>query len=590
MSTERLAPAAPWHAWLRLALAAAATALLTLGWGRTVILAMVQGVPETFTLLATFAVFLVAFLLTVRLRGAFGLPTSWTRFDRILAVALPLLWCGAYVGLFGWYIGSMEPIWKMYLVFVPSTFWLLFAAWFAWWPARPKLKTALLLLLLLLAVDFPLLVKADLAGEGSVNLAWREVGAPPAPKPPTGRGAGGRAELPAAAGPADFPRFLGAAGDAMLSGAKVAGAWTATPPKLLWKVRVGEGWSSFAIVGGYCFTQEQDGPEECVVCRKIRTGEEVWRRRAAARLEGSMGGTGPRATPTVAEGRVYALGATGMLCCLDAADGKPLWSVDTLKDNGAADNLAHGVCGSPLVHAGKVIVSPPGKGGPALVAYAAADGKRLWQACPRQASYSSPQLAMLCGAPQILVYCGDGVSAHAPADGKELWFFPWTNNVQVNASQPLAVAAAEGRLLVSTGYGQGSALIEAAKGEGGWRVKTLWDNRRLLQAKFTTAVIFDGHVYGLDNGILCCLDPKDGKQLWKGGRYGHGQLLLAGDRLIVQAEDGAVALVEPNPKELRERGRIKALAGKTWNHPALAGRLLLVRNDTEAACYELPPP
>ena len=123
--------------------------------------------------------------------------------------------------------------------------------------------------------------------------------------------------------------------------------------------------------------------------------------------------------------------------------------------------------------------------------------------------------------------------------------------------------------------------------DGGWFTSTIWSNNR-MKTKFCTAVVFENHAYGLDDGILACLDLATGKQRWKGGRYGHGQVLLAGELLVVQAESGEIVLVAPNPAGLKELGRIRALEGKTWNNPALAGPYLLVRNDHEAACYELP--
>jgi outer membrane protein assembly factor BamB len=101
-------------------------------------------------------------------------------------------------------------------------------------------------------------------------------------------------------------------------------------------------------------------------------------------------------------------------------------------------------------------------------------------------------------------------------------------------------------------------------------------------------VVHDGLVYGLDDGVLTCLDPANGERRWKDGRYGHGQLLLVGGLLLVQTEDGEIVLVEPAPDALRELTRFRVLPGKTWNPPALAGRLLVVRNDREAAAFQLP--
>ena len=588
-------PAIHWHAWARLILAVAATTLLTLGWGRTVIMSMLLGAPEWQVATISLAVFVLICLLTWRLRPAFTTSSSWTQLDTRVATGLMLLWCGAYAGLFVWYIVAFVPLWQIYAVFVPSTFWVLFASWFGWWPARLALKLGLLAMLLLLAVDFPLLVTViGLAGDSSVNLGWRlpdrvdrpakrRVQSRPSPS------SAARAVLPPLT-TTDFARYLGPNGNAMLPSAKVTGDWKVQAPKQRWRVPLGEGWGSFAIVGEFCFTQLQDGDDECVVCLELHTGNEVWRHADTVRFAASMGGPGPRATPTFAEGKLFSVGAGGLLNCLDAANGHLLWHVDLMADNGVTKNLEHGVCASPLVYGGKVYVSPPGEDGKSLVAYDAGSGKRLWQAGQHRASYSSPMFAELAGVPQILVFHANGVTAHAPDDGSVLWSHPWNNSVHVNVSQPLIIQnnRQEAMVLLSTGYDKGSTLLQISRpASGAWLVKTMWESRE-LKTKFTTAVLFDGYVYGLDDGILCCMDPKTGKRNWKAGRYNHGQILLAGDRIIVQAEDGSVALVEPNPKELIERGRIRALSSKTWNHPALAGRMLLVRNDQEAVCYELP--
>lgn len=593
--------AASWFAWFRLGAAVVLTTLLTLGWGRTFIFTLFLGRPEAVAAAATAAVFGIVLLLTWNLRERFGLPLTWTKWDSRLLLLLLALWCLAYVVLFGWYISALNaPRWQLLLVFIPSTLWLLFLSWFGYWPGPAQRKTALLLLLLLLALDFPLLARVDgMTGDGQVNLAWRTRWLPgpagaearPARTAPIPTGPASRIEAWSTS-PRDFPRYLGSRGDATLPEAKIAGDWSKQPPKELWRVPVGEGWSSFAIVGDHCFTQEQAGDLECVVCRELRTGKEVWRHADPVRFDGSLGGPGPRATPTVTATQLFSVGGTGLLNCLEPTTGKSIWSVDLMKDNGCGSNLSHGVCGSPLVHDGTVYVSPPGEGGPCLVAYDQATGSRRWRAGKQRASYSSPQLHTLLGVPQILVYHSEGVSAFEPATGRELWSHPWTNSVRVNASQPVLIQddGKAATLLVSTGYDQGSTLVRLHREGADWKVAATWSNR-LLQTKFTTAVRQEksGKVFGLDNGILCCLDPLTGKRLWKAGRYNHGQILLAGDsHLIVQTEEGAVVLVEADEQKLLERGRLRALKSKTWNHPALAGRFLLVRNDTEAICYELP--
>ena len=165
-----------------------------------------------------------------------------------------------------------------------------------------------------------------------------------------------------------------------------------------------------------------------------------------------------------------------------------------------------------------------------------------------------------------------------------LWRFAWPSAESVAQPVPLP----DDRLLVSSGYGIGSKLLHIQRDtDGKLGANLLWQSRG-LKAKFTNVVYRDGYIYGLDDGILVCLDISDGKRTWKKGRYGHGQMILVEDLLLLQAESGDVVLVEANPTSHVELGRFSALVGRTWNNPTFAVPYLLVRNDREAACYELP--
>lgn len=582
---------AGFFSYVRLVAALLITAVMPLGWGRIVVVAMQTGRPETIVLGAFAAVFLTVLALTWGCGQKLSVerPWRWQRQDTLLLLVLVLIWCGSYALVFGYYVDSLIHPAIVYGLFVPSTLWVLAAAWCFYWPLSWKLRLAGIGLLLFLAVDFPLLMRVDgLTGDGKVNFAWRHTSAP-ANIPP-------EAVIPERPlpwqppRPADFTQLLGPARSAMLPGVQVGGDWSKQPPKLLWRRPVGLGWSSCVILHDWIITQEQVGNMEAVTCLQLKDGQVVWRHVDSERFGSSLGGPGPRATPCVADGGVYTVGTTGLLNCLDFGTGKAIWSVNILTDN-QGQNIDHGICGSPLVRGDLVYVCPTREGGPSLVAYHRVTGQRQWQAGKDRASYSSPMWVELCGQPQILVFHSEGVTSHDPADqGAVLWTFPWTNGYKVNCSQPLVIenGPTQADLLISTGYDKGSALIRVQPGQGkAWSVKTLWEKRH-LQAKFTTAVLHRGFVFGLDNGILCCLDPKTGDRRWKGGRYNHGQVLLAGDRLIVQTEEGPLVLVEPSPERLIERGKVAALDSKTWNHPAITDRHLVVRNDLEMICFELP--
>ena len=392
---------------------------------------------------------------------------------------------------------------------------------------------------------------------------------------------GERADLSATSAH-DFPQFLGPDRNGKLMGIRLKRDWEVNPPREIWRRPVGAGWSGFAVVGDYALTQEQRGPDELVVCYELLTGKPVWAHaHAGVRFSETMGGDGPRATPTIA-GRVFALGATGILDCLAGEDGRVIWTRDIVKENDA-EVPDWGKSGSPLVLDNRVIVSAGGKDGGSLVAYERETGEVLWRGGSSRSSYSSPLLATLAGQPQVIIVNAKSVAAHDPQDGRVLWEYAWPGDFP-KVTQPVPID--DTRLLISAGYSVGSVLLSVEQSDGELSVSEVW-KAKSLKPKFTNLVVVDGHVYGLDEGILTCVNLDDGSRRWKKGRYGHGQVLLVGDLLLIQAESGDVVLVEPNPEELTEVTRFTALTSKTWNSPTLAGKYLLVRNDQEAACFEL---
>ncbi len=381
----------------------------------------------------------------------------------------------------------------------------------------------------------------------------------------------------------EYPQFLGRSRDGTVRGVKLARDWTRQAPKTVWRREIGAAWSGFAVAGDAAFTQEQRGENEMVTCYDLRTGEIRWAHSDTARYETTLGGVGPRATPTVSDARVFTLGATGILNCLDRATGERVWGRNIVDENGARVK-EWGMSGSPLVHENLVIVSAGGRDERSLVAYTRLSGEPVWHGGSDAAGYSSPLATVLAGVPQILIFIQRSVVGHDPSTGAVLWREPWEGEQQIAQPVPLPGDC----VMVSAGYGAGCALYRIAKdGTGGLRSTQVWKTRS-LKAKFANFVHRGGFVYGLDDGILACVDLETGKRRWKGGRYGHGQMILVEDLLLVTAESGEVALVEPVPEEHRELTRFEALDDKTWNSPALAAPYLLVRNHREAVCYELP--
>ncbi len=395
----------------------------------------------------------------------------------------------------------------------------------------------------------------------------------------------------------DFPQFLGPHRDARASEIALDRDWERNQPRCLWRREIGAGWASFAAVNGFAVTLEQRGELEMVTCYEVATGEPVWVHSIQTRHATTEGGVGPRSTPTIHQGKVYTLGAAGALFCLDGASGDVLWQNDLLARYGVeagedSKGVAWGRSASPLV-VDELLIVPAGgpAGGPcvSLAAFHKDTGKLVWEAGDRQVSYASPVLATLCDRRQVLSQNEDNISAHDPKTGEILWSYdrPGGSTFNPNVAQPVPIGT--DRVLLSKAYGVGSLLLRVEPtADGGFQASPVWRETRSLKTKFTNVVVHEGYVYGLSDGILECVDPASGTRRWKRGRYGHGQLLGVGPLLLVQAESGDVAMVEATPVEFKELGRFAALAAKTWNNPCLYGRLLLLRNGEEAACFELP--
>ncbi|MEZ5403362.1 MAG: PQQ-binding-like beta-propeller repeat protein [Bryobacteraceae bacterium] len=358
--------------------------------------------------------------------------------------------------------------------------------------------------------------------------------------------------------------------------------WPAEGLTQLWKQPIGGGYGGFVVADGLLYTIEQRRDQEVVAAYDIGAGREKWTNSWKAFFQESMGGDGPRTTPVYDGGRLYALGAEGELRCLNAGTGKLIWSKNILKENGAS-NLMWAMSASPLVVGEKLIVLP---GGPekSVVAYEKATGKFLWGSQDDEQAYVSPMVMTLGGKRQLVVISATRAMGMTIDEGRVLWEVPWVTEYHVNATQPLKVS--DNRVLLSAGYGHGSALVELTPKDDAFETKVVWQNNR-MKTKFNPPVLFEGNVYGLDEGILQCIDAGTGEQKWKGGRYGYGQVLLASGRLVVLSERGELALVKAAPAAYEEIAKFQAIEGKTWNTHAIADGVVYVRNAEEMAAFRL---
>jgi len=391
------------------------------------------------------------------------------------------------------------------------------------------------------------------------------------------------AETPKTAAPTEtrtaaWPGFRGPRRDGVVRGVKIRTDWSASPPVQLWKHPVGPGWSSFAVDGNLIYTQEQRGDNEVVACYNAKTGQPVWTHSDKARFFESNAGAGPRATPTLSNGRVYTFGATGILNVLDARNGSMVWSRNVASETNTEVPF-WGFASSPVVNNDLVIVAAAGQ----LVAYETSTGNRRWVGPRGGGSYSSPQLVTINGVTQVLLTSNGRLTSVAIADGKQLWQHEWAANSIV---QPAVIE--DGNVVV-TSQEAGIRRLALAQNSGAWTIQERWTSNG-LKPYFNDFVVHKGYAFGFDGRILSCVDLNDGQRKWKGGRYGNGQLVLLPDQdlLLVLSEEGELALVQATPDQFTELAKVPAIQGKTWNHPVLVGDLLLVRNAEEMAAFRLP--
>jgi outer membrane protein assembly factor BamB len=455
---------------------------------------------------------------------------------------------------------------------------------------RPLARTSAVLLLAAVGFGFSILLRNDgMDGEYQLTLHWRW--APTAEERVlTTRTSNSSNTIPKSAvaetnfaltNP-EWPGFRGADRSGGWRGPMIATNWSEHPPRQLWKVPVGPGWSSFAVAGNLLFTQEQRGPMEAVVCYDATTSREIWTRQYEARLEDPMGGPGPRATPTLANGGLFVTGATGMLLRLNPVTGDVVWQ-KSLKELASRETPMWGFSGSPLVIRSNVIVWAGGKDGKGLLAVDVETGTLRWAAATGDHTYASPQLSTIAGEALVLMLSNDELVLVEPATGKVRLNYEWKFS-GYRALQPRVVGG--DTVLLGTPMNFGTRAIRITRVSGELEAKELWTSRN-LKPDFSDMVTYQGYIYGNDGGFLTCLDLKTGERTWKGGRYGKGQMLLLENPglLLVAAEDGQIHLVRADPKEFVDVDSFKALEGKTWNHPVVVDDKLYVRNSQEAAAF-----
>ena len=377
----------------------------------------------------------------------------------------------------------------------------------------------------------------------------------------------------------DWPKFMGPRGDG-ISQEKINDAWPKEGPKVLWKAKVGAGYSSPLVKAGRVYYFGMVDNKDTLSALDAKTGDVVWQEGSEPGWpKDGTGFPGTRATPAIDGDNIYTYSGNGELICRKLADGKPVWTTNVLKETGGSP-LQWGQSSTPLV-AGDLVYVQGGGGGAVAVAVNKTTGAYAWKGEKSLGGYAAPIIVTAEGKELLIVVGGKQIMGLDPKTGQSLWNQRWETSYDVNAATPLY---RDGQLLVSSGYGHGCiALKISAAG-----AQKLWANSS-LQAKAPSPILEGDVVYGNSEGTLVALNWKTGAKLWRGeDKVGAGgSLLKVGDKLLVVSEGGDVLLCKPGEKELTTLVTFKAVKGKSWVPPVISGGRLLVKGETELVCYDV---
>ena len=386
---------------------------------------------------------------------------------------------------------------------------------------------------------------------------------------------------------ADWPQLHGPARDGHSAETKLNWDWPKDGPPTLWKLDVGTGWAAPVVSGENLLVFHRVGDDEILLCLNPATGKEKWKHTYRTKYKDDFGfDDGPRATPTVAGGTVFALGPNGDFSAVELATGKGLWHRNLLEEYKAGKGFFGAAC-SPLVMGDKVLVNVGAKGAGA-VCFNTADGKELWKSTDDGASYSSPVAAEIDGKPAAVFLTRAGLRVLDPAGGKSLYDFPFRprDNNSVQAATPLVK---DGEIFLTASYATGGVLLGAKKGE----LTELWSNDKSLSSQYTTPVRVGDYLYGThgraDTGAthLRCVEWKTGAVKWSEMRFGVASLIAVDGGLLALTESGELVRFDASPDGYKERARAALLTKPTRAAAALANGRFYARDGKTLVCVSL---
>jgi outer membrane protein assembly factor BamB len=379
-----------------------------------------------------------------------------------------------------------------------------------------------------------------------------------------------------------WPQWRGPERDGLCRETGLLSKWPESGPKQLWQAPASVGYSDLAIVGGKVITLLQDDKDEAVVCWDATTGQELWRFKYPARYVDPQG-SGPRSTPSIDGGRVFTVGARGMMHCLKLANGDMVWRHNLAEEfHGPVPHW--GVSFSPLVEGDLVFANPGGPNGNSIVAFNKVTGDVVWKNLDDPPAYSSPVVATVEGKRQVIFLTQTGLVSVSPENGSLLWRFPWITRFDANIATPIVVG---NYIFISSNYDRGCALVEVSSGsDGSFQAQSVYEHNR-MRNHFSTCVYYQEHLYGFDDATLVCMNFRTGKIAWKNKDFQKGSLLIADGKLIILGESGKLALAEATPADYREISAFQFSRSRCWTAPVLADGKLYVRDEEKVVCYDL---
>ncbi len=389
----------------------------------------------------------------------------------------------------------------------------------------------------------------------------------------------------------DWPQFLGPTRDGVYAGSDLAETWPTEGPPVVWQKSVGQGFSGVAVAGSQLILFHRLGGEEVVECLAARSGASKWRFAYPTAYTDDFGfDDGPRATPSIDLGRVYTFGAEGSLHCLNLADGKMLWQVDSKTEFHPPKGF-FGAASSPLVEGNAVLLNIGGPAGAGLVAFDKSTGKVLWKSSGDQASYSSPAAATIRGRRYAFFFTRAGLLAVDPADGAVQFQYPWRSrmNASVNAATPLIIGDS---IFLSACYGTGAILLRVRDN----RPEKVWSGDDILSNHYATSVCRNGFLFGIDGRAdpgfspgpsLRCVELATGRIRWRDTSVGPASLILAGDQLLILTEKGELIRAPAAPEAFNPAARVQIMPAEVRAFPALADGFLYARSKDKLVCVDL---